>query len=257
MGDIYADWARVYDYFYPDRTDEVDYWARLAGRYGQRVLDLMCGTAKVSLALARRGYRVLGVDLSPAMLSVGAERLAAAADYPARYLALAQGEACAIPAPDAVFDFALVGGSGSFNHLDDDAFPQALGELQRILCPGGGLGLELVNPYLLKEIYPERTFAPFRPTPPDVWVEKTVANRFDREAGLFHINQVTRYEIAGESGEFRDAFALHVRQPGEVQALLAAAGFDNMQVYGDYNLDSFSIWSFAMLVVAEKAGNRI
>ena len=76
MHDLYGHWAREYDCFYPDRTKEVAFWARLAGPYGGRVLDLMCGTAEVSLGLARHGYHVFGVDLSAAMLHVAAERLA-------------------------------------------------------------------------------------------------------------------------------------------------------------------------------------
>lgn len=251
MNDIYANWAKVYDYFYPDRSDEMDFWARQAEPYGRCLLDLMCGTAEVSLGLARSDFHVLGVDRSPAMLTVGTERLASAADYPARNLSLVQGDACAIPAPDAAFDFVMVGGSGSFNHLGDDTAPMALDELNRTLRPGGGLGLELVNPYLLKEIYPERTFSPFRPTPPDVWVEKTVANRFERKAGLFHIKQVTRYEITGEPGEFEEAFALRIWEPGKVQSLLEAAGFDDVQLYGGYNRGDYNVWSFAMLVVAQ------
>ena len=71
--------------------------------HGWRVLDLMCGTAEVSLGLARQGLKVLGVDRSPAMLAVGAERLAAAADYLVRSLGLAQGNAYNVPAGDLAF----------------------------------------------------------------------------------------------------------------------------------------------------------
>ena len=52
------------------------------------------------------------------MLAVGADRLGAAVDVPARNIPLVQGEACCLPAYSGAFDFALVGGSGSFNHLD-------------------------------------------------------------------------------------------------------------------------------------------
>ncbi|MGC9332954.1 MAG: class I SAM-dependent methyltransferase, partial [Anaerolineae bacterium] len=179
MDDLYAHWARVYDYFYPDRTAEIDFWARSAHRARRCVLDLMCGTAEVSLGLARAGFRTLGLDLSPAMLAVGAERLSAAADFPARNLQLAQGAACAISAREGAFDFALVGGNGSFNHLDADQAQLTLCELRRVLRAGGGLGLELVNPFLLKEIYPERLFGPLRPPPPGIWVEKTSSNHYD------------------------------------------------------------------------------
>jgi glycine/sarcosine N-methyltransferase len=250
MDDLYARWARVYDYFYPHRTAEIDFWIRIAQPFGRRLLDLMCGTAEVSLGLARAGYEILGLDLSSAMLSVGAERLAAAADYPARNLHLARGTACAIPARDGAFDFALVGGNGSFNHLDGDQADLGLRELRRVLRPGAGLGLELVNPFLLKEIYPERAFGPFRPTPPGISVVKTSLNHYDADQGLFHIDQVTRYEIDGQVGEFEESFALHVWQPGEIRTMLDRAGFVDLCFYGSYNLAPFDRWSPDLLVLA-------
>ncbi len=250
MADLYAEWARVYDYFYPERQPEIDFWAELAKPYGRRLLDLMCGTAEVSLGLARSGFRVWGVDRSPAMLAVGAERLAAAADYPARSLSLLLGDARALALPDAVFDFVLVGGNGSPNHLDRPAASRALAEIRRILRPGGGVGLELVNPHLLQEVYPERTFGPFRPTPPGVWVEKRSANRYDAEAGLFHIRQTTDLEIDGRRGTFETSFALHVFGPDDVRALLRAAGFDHVRFYGGYEREPFDRWSSDLLVVA-------
>jgi SAM-dependent methyltransferase len=222
VSDLYANWAHVYDYFYPDRAGEVAFWADLADGYGRQVLDLMCGTAEVSLGLARHGYCVLG-------------------------------DACAIPAPDGAFDFALLGGSGSFNHLAGDGALAALRELRRVLRPGGGLGMELVNPFLLGEIDPERTFGPLRPTPPGVWVERTSTNRYDREAGLFQIEQVTRTQIDGERGEFAESFALHVWQPDQVRELLEGAGFGDARFYGDYELGPFAQWSSDLLVVAGRS----
>jgi SAM-dependent methyltransferase len=43
-----------------------------------RLIDLGCGTGRLLLAFARRGHRVLGVDLSPDMLSVARAKAAAA-----------------------------------------------------------------------------------------------------------------------------------------------------------------------------------
>jgi ubiquinone/menaquinone biosynthesis C-methylase UbiE len=184
------------------------------------------------------------------MLAVAAERLAAAADHPARDLSLLLGDALALPAATGAFDFALAGGNGSFNHLAGEDARRALAELARVVRPGGGLGLELVNPHLLKEVYPERCFGPFRPTPPGVEVTKTVANRYDRVAGLFQIHQVTRFEIDGQAGAFEESFVLHVWPPEKVAAMLAAAGFGDVRFYGGYDLATFDEWSSDLLVLA-------
>ncbi len=49
---------------------------------GARILDIACGTGKMTLELARRGYLVSGVDLSPEMLSVAQNRCANEGFYP-------------------------------------------------------------------------------------------------------------------------------------------------------------------------------
>ncbi len=41
---------------------------------GSRVLDAGCGTGRVAIELARRGYEVVGLDLDPSMLSVARQR---------------------------------------------------------------------------------------------------------------------------------------------------------------------------------------
>lgn len=252
MKDLYARWAQVYDLFHPDRGDEVRFWHRLFGGFGCKVLDLMCGTAEVSLALARLGHRVVGLDRSAAMLAVGKKRLEAAADYPARNLSLVQGDACAIPVPYGRFEFVLVGGNGSFNHLDRDQAGVALAEMVRALSPGGGLGMELINPFLLSEIDAERVLRPLRPISPGSWVEMCVTNRYDAAAGQFHIHQTVRYELAGDGGQWAESFVLQAWTPDQIRALLEGAGLGYIRFYGTYGLEPFDRWSSDLLVLANR-----
>jgi SAM-dependent methyltransferase len=51
-------------------------WEALAERCGDPILELGCGTGRVSLHLARRGHRAYGLDRDPELLAVLAERAA-------------------------------------------------------------------------------------------------------------------------------------------------------------------------------------
>ena len=251
--DLYANWAQVYDCFQPDRTREVDSWARIAAPHGPCVLDMMCGTAEVGLGIARRGFHVLGVDLSPTMLAIGAHRLGAAADFPARNLALVQAEACRLPACAGSFDFVLVGGSGSFNHLDPAQALAALHEIGRVLRPGGALGAELVNPHLLEEIEPTRVFGPLRPTEPGVFLERVCSSRYDRRAGRYHIHQTTRKLANGASNQrSEEYFVLHIWEPDQIVEMMDSAGFRGVRTYGGLDQAPFGRWSSDLLVLAQK-----
>ena len=54
-------------------------WARCAARFstGSRVLEMNCGTGEDALWLVQRGVQVLATDVSPAMLKLAQDKLAA------------------------------------------------------------------------------------------------------------------------------------------------------------------------------------
>ena len=79
MDETYHSLAVCYD----DMTEDVNYpaWADFLEKLFARgkkpvhtVLDLACGTGTMSFLLAQRDYEVIGVDFSPEMLAVAAEK---------------------------------------------------------------------------------------------------------------------------------------------------------------------------------------
>jgi SAM-dependent methyltransferase len=96
---------------------------------GLDVLELGCGAAEWSRALARRGARPTGLDNSPARLERAREECAAAGlEFP-----LVQGQAESVPLPDGSFDIVL-SDWGATNFADPFA---VVPEVARLLRPGG------------------------------------------------------------------------------------------------------------------------
>lgn len=102
-------------------------------RAGQKVLDVATGNGNAALSAARRFCEVTGIDYVPALLERGRAR--AAADGLA--VTFADGDAEAIPFPDASFD-AVLSTVGSMFAPDQE---KAAGELLRICRPGGKIGM--------------------------------------------------------------------------------------------------------------------
>ena len=67
--------APVYDAAMPGLDGDVAFYTRLAKEAGSPVLELACGTGRIALPIAEAGIEIVGIDRTPAMLSIARERL--------------------------------------------------------------------------------------------------------------------------------------------------------------------------------------
>lgn len=102
---------------------------------GQRVLDLACGTATLTIAAKQRQPQavVTGIDGDPAILAIARDKSARAGTD----IRFDQGLSNALPYADASFDSVIC--SLFFHHLGRDAKRATFAELHRVLKPGGFL----------------------------------------------------------------------------------------------------------------------
>lgn len=100
----------------------------------KRILDVATGTADLALAsLSLNPDRVVGIDISEEMLSIGREKIKALGLNDR--IMLRRGDAEKLPFSDAQFDAALVAfGVRNFENLD-----KGLAEIRRVLRPGASL----------------------------------------------------------------------------------------------------------------------
>lgn len=79
--DIFQAYANVYDSLYSDKDYEAEcaFLENIFQRFGsderESVLDLGCGTGGHAIPLARRGYKVFGIDRSARMLTIARQKI--------------------------------------------------------------------------------------------------------------------------------------------------------------------------------------
>jgi ubiquinone/menaquinone biosynthesis C-methylase UbiE len=194
--------------------------ARLAGvPDGGELLDVPCGFGRHSVPLARSGYRVTGVDRSPALLEEARRRAGGE-----RWPKLVQADYRELPFADESFDGAI-NLFTSLGYLGDEADTHVLAEISRVLRPGGRLVIEI--------LHRDRLVRQFRESDWRLLGEGRLLleqRTFDLAAGIV---QTTQTLIDGNGGRDSRSFSVRVYSATELLAMVERAGFTEARCYGD------------------------
>jgi len=253
--DLYEAFAPFYDLDLAGRDDDLLLIEQFCARCGSPILELGSGTGRLLLPLARQGYRLTGVELSPAMLARARRRLLAE-DLGGRVTLVEQDMRTL--ALDERYNLAFCV-LNSFMHLltlDDQL--AALDRTLQHLNPGGLLLLDLFNPDLSRLLEP----------PGQLTLEKVMtdpesghrllkyhARRLDRGQQIMHVTYVID-DVDDQGHVHRTLFPFSLRYlfRAELELLLRHAGFQVEAVYGSYDLDEFTGESERMIAIARKPG---
>lgn len=247
MEDLYTA-ADLYDLAHPGTArGELEFYLRQARLAGPRLLELACGTGRLTLPLAAAGLHLTGLDRSSEMLA-RARAKAAAAGAAAEFVA-ADMRAFDLGRP---FDLILLPVNSVCHLLTRPDVEACLRCVRAHLAPGGRFVVDVFNPSLAllsadgqrwRELGDYRDAAGQR-------VRLSEQNRYDAATQVNAL--VWRFE--GEAGWRRD-LSLSMRQffPQELDALLAYNGFMVEAKYGQYNQTEFHSGSNQQLVVARPA----
>ncbi|MDR2686905.1 MAG: class I SAM-dependent methyltransferase [Oscillospiraceae bacterium] len=117
-----------------DTENQVDFVVKALGlEGGERILDLACGYGRHALALARRGFDVVGVDITPVYIE-DAKRNAASENLPAAFILSDIRDVAFESEFDAVLNLA----DGAIGYLENDAENLKIFDvIARALKPGG------------------------------------------------------------------------------------------------------------------------
>jgi len=204
--------GRRYDAWCRSVTEDIPFYVDLALASGGPVLEIGVGSGRVAVPTAIAGVRVVGVDSSPVMLELARER--AGPHAPALELV----EADMRDLPD-LGTFALV--TVPFRallHLRDDGERLAvLRALHERVRPGGTLAFDVFHPDRID-------------------IDETQDRWMEREPGIderAHWDEADRRLLLSvRAGGVLAEMELWWAQPGDWRALLEAAEFDRIAVYG-------------------------
>lgn len=202
------------------------------------VLDVACGVGRHAVEMARRGYRVTGLDLSPALLRIAAER-ARRAQTPVEWV---EADMRAIPFADT-FDAAMNLFS-SWGYFESDAEDlRVLRSVAAALKPGGRFLLEVVHqPWLTSHFEPSG----WHEAGGVVVLEQ---RRLDLMAGRIASEMTVVYR---DGHRKTWPYDLRLYTAPEVSRMLGEAGFAVAEVYGGYDGAPLSLESARLIVVAER-----
>lgn len=230
----YTDFAQVYDLF----MDNVPYdaWGsyiegilKADGIQDGLLLDLGCGTGKLTRIMAEKGYDMIGVDSSLEMLEIAREaENSREGDSGSSILYLMQD----------MREFELYGtvravycACDSINYIIEESdLLQVFRLVNNYLDPGGLFLFDCNTPYKYESLLGENTFAENRPEGSFIW-----ENYYDPESGINEYD-LTLY-IRGENQRYQRFEETHLQRcynRDTLCRLIDQAGMELVAVYDGY-----------------------
>jgi len=206
-----------------DRTGpEVDRVAKILQTRGdERVLDMACGSGRHSLELRRRGFEVVGTDISADLIEI-ARRDAAEAALDVEFV---QADLRDLDYEEA-FDLVLNLNDGAIGYLESDEENRRSFEvIARALRPGGRNLVQLPNVLYARERLPQRSWIPATS------MVELVEHRWNKKA-----RRLEGLMVAARFGEVLEnldgiEFSQRLYSVDELREIYASVGMELLRVY--------------------------
>ena len=241
--------AHVYDLVYDYKTEDIEFYQDLAKKAGSPVLELACGTGRILIPIAREGVEITGIDLTENMLKVLKKKLSKENERTRKNAEIMKGN---------MVDFRL----GKFNMiclpftsffvLNKAEQKKCLKNVYDHLNPKGVFAMDAFNfdPNHPQNVMQHHNTVPYE----GGYITKMASNAREDRKQVMHVTFF--YEIIDRKGKVRkiiEKFDLHWVLPDQMKAMLKAAGFGKVSLYGDFDGGEFGKDSKTMVFIAEKS----
>ena len=251
--DAYTSFAEVYDLFmdnvpYEEWADYlIDIFAENQVKDGI-MLDLGCGTGKLTRLFAKRGFDMIGVDNSMDMLEIARQSQSEEGDSSILYLCQDMREFELYGTVRGIYS-----ACDCLNYiLDEDELLEVFRLVNNYLDPRGIFIFDMNTPYKYEMLLADNTFAENREEGSFIW-----ENYFDGDS------RINEYDLTlfvkGDDERFWRFTEEHYQKSYSVEqicALLQKAGMELVAVYDGYTKEPLREDSDRMTIIAREKGKE-
>lgn len=231
---FYTEFAWAYDLLVPDPVSErVAFIIHMLKQHdvvpGAHILDAGCGTGRYSIALAKLGFIVTGIDASHEQIAEAGKRQ----DRSGTNVNFIVADICK-PQPNVIFNAILC--RGVLNDLTDDASRQSVFDaFARMMHPGGVLILDVrewnatetrkrIQPVFEKEVATDKGRLKFQSI-----------TELDPKTKTLIVYETHQLDKEGETQRETYTFRMRCWTYEELEARLTDAHFQKVQYFSDYD----------------------
>jgi len=234
---------------------DVAFYRDQADTTGGPVLEIGCGTGRLTIPLARAGHEVWAVDVSAAMLDQLRAKLADEPPEVQARVRVVQQDATALDLPERRCRLAVI----PFNVLmlipDLTAERRALAAAAAHLAPGGLLALDVMNPLTLSldaDSKPSPSIPLRNPRTGNRYVKNSMASRLDEQQRQRLHGWYDELLPDGKIAMTEFSFTWRMIFRFELELMLESAGFAIETIAGDFENTPWTVDSRRMVVTARR-----
>ena len=245
----YRDTARFFDLF-AERPDETLY-LELAKRFGSPILELACGTGRITLLLAQAGYNITGIELSPEMLEIAQEKLRQLPEDVQSQVSLNSGDMTNFQL-DQKFAMVIIPWSFKLLLTTDDQLA-CLNQVRKHLDEDGVFILDLYPHEIIDFDETEKHTAESDGTT----ITRTYIYSTDLMTQLRHCTAHVDVVFSdGKTEHLETESVVSIIMPREAELLVRAAGFEIVEEYGGNDFSKYTVddWKRGLILKKKTDG---
>lgn len=247
--------SRFYDWefklFCNEQQKDVRLWLKLAEKYGDPLLELACGSGRITLPLAQKGYQISAVDNSTAMLQILESNIANFNNIKVDNADMTDFNF------KTKFSFAFISYSSFQQLLEKQEQIKCLNKIHSHLKINGILGLD-IGTHICEgkdQLEYRHLYTAEYPLNRSTVSMFTSYKTDDRNRIRYWNDKYLEVYEDGNSQIFYNKIALKECDQAYMEELFAETGFELIALYGDFEFGEFNETSNNAIYLVKKSNN--